>query len=201
MSESMLLPAFSDAVLSSQMVFRTALKAMSEPGLPHTVDDSLALERLSSLDPASYALCLALMDNDTPVWLAPGLDTPALRANLAFHCGCSIVSLREQAAFALLTVNELDDLSGFTSGTDRDPDQSCTLLVQLPDLEQGQAASWQGPGILHKRTVRLPVNDRFWSQRNVHLFPRGLDVFFTAGNRLMGLPRSTRVLHAVQEGN
>ena len=201
MSENMLLPAFSNAVLSSQVVFRKALKAMSEPGTLHAIDDGLSLARLDRLDRASYALCLALLDNDTPVWLAPGLDTPVLRANLAFHCSCPIVTAREHAAFALLAVDDLDDLSGFTSGTDRDPDQSCTLLVQLPGLEQGGAASWQGPGILHKRSVRLPVSDGFWQQRNVHLFPRGLDVFFTAGNALMGLPRSTRVLHTVQEGN
>ena len=38
-----------------------------------------------------------------PLWLAPGLDSPMLRANLAFHCGCPIVAEREQALFACST--------------------------------------------------------------------------------------------------
>lgn len=197
MSEATLLPAFDDAVRSSQRVFRTALKAIAEPGTMHTLDDSLSLKGIDQLAPAGYALCLSLLDNETPVWLAPGLDTVALRANLAFHCGCPFVTHREQAAFALLTVNELGDLSCFTAGTDRDPDQSCTLLVQLDSLEQGHATFWQGPGILKGRNMHLPLTDGFWSQRHAHRFPQGLDVFFTTGNRLTALPRSTRVLHAV----
>lgn len=200
MPTKMLLPAFTDTIRSSQRVFRTALTAMSEPGLLHTVDDSLELDSIGAVDPATYALCLSLLDNDTSVWLAPEFDTAALRTNLAFHCGCKFVSARKQADFALLTQNEMDDLSSFSGGTDRDPDQSCTLMLQLASLEQGAAALLSGPGILNSRTVHLPVSNTFWSQRHAHQFPQGLDVFFTAGNRLMGLPRSTRVLHAVQQG-
>jgi alpha-D-ribose 1-methylphosphonate 5-triphosphate synthase subunit PhnH len=46
----------------------------------------------------------------------------------------------------------------------------------------------------------LPLTDGFWREREAHNdFPRGLDVFFLAGNDLLGLPRSTRVAHNVQE--
>jgi len=197
MDSTLLLPAFSDAVAQTQQTFRLAMTAMSEPGTTQVVDGAPSLDVLA---PATYALCLSLLDADTPVWLAPALDTPVLRANLAFHCGCPVVEDRADAAFALLTENELVDLHGFNQGTDRDPDQSCTLFVQLPGLDQGPAVSCRGPGIERERALRLPLASAFWQARNASTaFPKGLDIFFTSGETLMALPRSTRVQYSVQE--
>lgn len=197
MTSVFLEPAFHDAVEESQHTFRAALKAMSEPGLIQSLDNAPALD---SLAPATYALCLTLFDGDTPVWLAPAFDTPRIRANLAFHCACPIVDEREQAVFSVMGEAELNDLAFFDRGSDRDPDRSCTLVAQLPNLEHGASTRWQGPGIAAERIVRLPVPDGYWQQRKAaHAFPRGLDVFFTAGRMLIGLPRSTRVLHSIQE--
>jgi len=197
MAGTFLEPAFHDAVQESQRTFRAALKAMSEPGLIQSLGNAPAL---GILQPATYALCLTLFDGDTPVWLAPAFDTPQVRANLAFHCACPIVDEREQAAFSVIGEEELNDLAAFDQGSDRDPDRSCTLVAQLQHLERGAPTRWQGPGIAAERIVRLPVPDGYWQQRKAaHAFPRGLDVFFTAGRMLVGLPRSTRVLHSMQE--
>jgi alpha-D-ribose 1-methylphosphonate 5-triphosphate synthase subunit PhnH len=191
MAQTLLVPAFGDAVHETQQTFRAALKALSEPGLIQSLQDAPALDTLA---PATYALCLSLLDNDTPVWLAPPFDTPVVRANLAFHCACPFVNAREAAQFALLTEAELHDLAAFDCGSDRDPDQSCSLLVQLPSLDQGAATTWHGPGIEQERMVRLPIGAGYWQQRQArHAFPRGLDLFFTHGQSLMGLPRSTHV--------
>src|SRR3546814_15165460 len=67
-------------------------------------------------------------------------------------------------------------------------------------LEDGTATSWRGPGILDKRSMRLPVPADIWLQRKQHAFPKGLDMFFTAGRQLTGLPRSKQVQPAVQNG-
>lgn len=53
-----------------------------------------------------------------------------------------------------------------------------------------------GPGI--RDQLCLDVNglpERFWAERRelAELFPRGLDVVFTAGDRIAALPRSTRI--------
>lgn len=197
MSADLLHPAFDDQVLDSQRVFRAALKALAEPGLTQPLIPVQAFEPLAS---ASYALCLSLLDGDTRLWLAPAFDTPAVRANLAFHCGCPIVAERESADFALLGVQELVDLSGFCTGSERFPDQSCTLLVQLDALEGGAALSWSGPGILGQREVSLPLPAAFWQQRAARNdFPRGLDLFFAADQSLIGLPRSTRIAASIEE--
>jgi alpha-D-ribose 1-methylphosphonate 5-triphosphate synthase subunit PhnH len=191
MSTSLLQPAFADPVLDSVRSFRAALKALAGPGVIRPLEQAAPLD---SLAPASYALCLALLDIDTPLWLAPAFDTPAIRANLAFHCGCPIVSSREQARFALLDSSELSDLRGFDLGNDRYPDQSCTLLIQLPQLEGGRPLTWRGPGIQSEHQVALPLAEDFWGERDARNdFPRGLDAFFLAGHSVIGLPRSTRV--------
>ena len=197
MSADLLHPAFDDQVLDSQRVFRAALKALAEPGLTLPL---IPIQALEPLTPASYALCLSLLDGDTRLWLAPAFDTPTVRANLAFHCGCPIVAERESADFALLGVQELVDLSGFFTGSERFPDQSCTLLVQLDALGDGAALSWSGPGILGQREVSLPVPAAFWQQRAARNdFPRGLDLFFAADQSLIGLPRSTRIAVSIEE--
>lgn len=197
MSEAALLrPGFADPVHEAQQVFRRALAALAEPGLVQSVAGAPGMDRLS---PATYALSLCLFDADTPVWLSPQLDTPALRANLAFHCGCPIAAAPQDAAFALVTAADASTLTAFNPGTDRDPDQSCTVLMQLDALEGGPSATWHGPGIQGGRPMRLPLPAEFWTRRAEHGFPRGLDFFFTAGDALVGLPRSTRVMHMMQE--
>ncbi|MCU1738324.1 MULTISPECIES: phosphonate C-P lyase system protein PhnH [unclassified Pseudomonas] len=197
MNPQLLQPAFVDPVLDAQRGFRAALKALAEPGLVQLLPGAPSLEGLA---PTTYALCLALLDMDTPLWLAPAFDTPLIRANLAFHCGCPLTSRREEAAFALLGEADLLDLSGFDHGNDRYPDQSCTLLVQLPALEAGRELNWSGPGIESARRVSLPLPSGFWLERQRReVFPRGLDVLFAAGQQLIGLPRSTRVAHIAEE--
>lgn len=191
MSAELLQPAFADPVLNAQRGFRAALKALAGPGLIQTLYDIPSIEGLA---PATYALCLALLDVDTPLWLAPSFDMPVIRANLMFHCGCPLTSDRGAAGFALLGADDVLDLSGFDTGNDRYPDQSCTLLVQLPRLDGGAGLSWRGPGIEHENPVSLPVAAGFWRERQRRSeFPRGLDLFFTAGRDLIGLPRSTRI--------
>lgn len=198
MSATLLQPAFADPVLDAQRSFRVALKALAGPGVTHCLQPVHQPPALPGLAAATHALCLALLDLDTPLWLAPAFDTPAIRANLSFHCGCPIVSERQNARFALLDDSQLSDLSGFDLGNDRYPDQSCTLLIQLPSLSGGRALSWRGPGIQSENRVALPLREHFWQQRGLHNdFPRGLDAFFLAGSELLGLPRSTRVEEGV----
>ncbi|PIB64895.1 phosphonate C-P lyase system protein PhnH [Pseudomonas sp. 2995-3] len=191
MNAQLLQPAFVEPVLDAQRGFRAALKALAEPGL---IQHLPSAPRLDGLAPATYALCLALLDMDTPLWLAPSFNTPLIRANLAFHCGCPLTDKREDAVFALLGEQDLLDLGGFDHGNDRYPDQSCTLLVQLTDLESGRGLYWRGPGIKTQRLVNLPVPQAFWQERQRReAFPRGLDLVFTAGHHLIGLPRSSRI--------
>ncbi|MFN5827185.1 MAG: phosphonate C-P lyase system protein PhnH, partial [Rhodobacterales bacterium] len=48
-----------------------------------------------------------------------------------------------------------------------------------------------GPGIRDRARLTLPDPEAF--RANHALFPLGFDAFLTCGNRVAGLPRSTRV--------
>jgi alpha-D-ribose 1-methylphosphonate 5-triphosphate synthase subunit PhnH len=53
---------------------------------------------------------------------------------------------------------------------------------------------WRGPGIQAQCRVQVPVPSAFWLERQRReAFPRGLDVLFSAGHHLLGLPRSSRI--------
>lgn len=196
MNSNYLKPAFDNPVSGSQQSFRLALKAMSEPGLPHELR---LVETLDTLAPASYALALTLLDSDTAVWLSPALDTPAIRANLAFHCACPVVAQPRDADFALMLAAETGVIASLNAGTDRDPELSCTALIQLDSFEGGLPTIWQGPGIETQRQLCLPVDKAFWQTRQaVTKFPCGIDMFFIADEQIMALSRSTQVNFQVE---
>jgi alpha-D-ribose 1-methylphosphonate 5-triphosphate synthase subunit PhnH len=63
----------------------------------------------------------------------------------------------------------------------------------MPELS-ATGARLTGPGIETETRLSLPEIAAF--QKNRARFPLGFDCFFTCGDRVAGLPRSTRV----QEG-
>lgn len=192
--DSELLPAWADKVHASQMTFRCALDALAEPGLVHVLPVSVTGPR--PLHASTTALCLALTDYETPVWCDPVLGTEAIRAYLRFHCGCPLVEEADTAAFALIGDPSALSLDKFQPGTMEYPDRSATLLVQVTSLEDGPERILAGPGIESTRVMRvagLPEDfDQAWSD-NTAGFPLGVDIIFCCGEKMVGLPRTTRV--------
>jgi hypothetical protein len=93
-----LAPGFADPVHDAQAAFRSVLDAMSTPGRIVTLAAPPAVP--APLMPATVALCLTLIDYETPLWL----DGPARAADgfLRFHCGCPIVAAPADARFAVV---------------------------------------------------------------------------------------------------
>jgi alpha-D-ribose 1-methylphosphonate 5-triphosphate synthase subunit PhnH len=184
---------FDDQVQQSQQVFRRALTALSEPGTLQHVPESQAPEGIHI---ASYQLCLALLDAETPLWVAPSLRTDALVSALRFHCGCRLVDEPGQAEFALTPPNFDSDLSRFAQGSHEYPDRSTTVIVQVESLDSDGDWVLSGPGIEGIRRVGIAGLDPRWPGMladNRSRFPCGVDLLFTAGTGLIGLPRTTRV--------
>jgi alpha-D-ribose 1-methylphosphonate 5-triphosphate synthase subunit PhnH len=194
MDMATLSPGFADPVLDSQAVFRATLDALSRPAVPVACPRSP--EAPAPLYPSTGAVMLALADLDTPVWLDPTLDQPAVRAWLGFHCGCPIVADRALAAFALVgDPGAVPDLEGFALGTADGPDGSATVVIQVTGFDADGGPVFTGPGI--RETARLDPEGLpagFWEDwaLNGVLFPQGVDVLFTAPDRLVGLPRTTK---------
>jgi alpha-D-ribose 1-methylphosphonate 5-triphosphate synthase subunit PhnH len=185
-------PGLGNPVHDSQRFFRKLLSAMAQPGRP--VDLPGAPEGPLPLDPATAAAALTLLDLDTPLWIDWIADTPQLRAYLKFHCGCPIVERSQTAAFGLITdPAHMPRLALFAQGSDQYPDRAASLLLQVPSLDGGPAVTLSGPGI-RDSAVFAPdgLPDWFWNdwRLNAGQFPLGVDVFFTCGDRVVGLPRS-----------
>ena len=187
-------PGLADPAHDSQRLFRAVLDAFAHPGsivaLPQTPGPAEPLSR------AATAFLLTLVDRDTPLWLAPGLDTPSLRDFVRFHTGAPIANQPADALFAVVPAASAPRLDGFAVGSDPYPDRSATVIVEVPSLGGGPVRAWRGPGIDGSAKVAVAgLADSFWSEwaANRALFPCGVDVVFTTGSDLLALPRSIAV--------
>lgn len=63
---------FSDPVFDSQRSFRAVLEATSHPG--RIIDVGTPIGAPPPLHPATAAICLALVDFETPVWIQAATD-------------------------------------------------------------------------------------------------------------------------------
>lgn len=184
---------FDEPVQQAQQVFREVLTALSEPGRLHRLPQR---EAPPGLHPAAYQVCLALLDQETPLWVAPALQSSAILSALRFHCGCPLVEDPAKAVFALTNAEEAGDLARFAQGSHEYPDRSTTVIVQVDGLESGGDWRLRGPGIDGERAVTIAGLEQGWLDplsRNRARFPCGVDLLFTAGGTLMGLPRTTEV--------
>ena len=177
---------FAEVPLQSARAFRAALTALSRPG---TITSVSGASPPAPLSVAAGVLVLTLCDGTTPLFLGPSLNTPDLRDWIAFHTGAPAAP-PGKAAFALATWSDLQPLGRFVLGTPDDPDRSATLIIEVADL-RNEGARLSGPGIEHEARLSLPDLAAF--QINNALFPLGFDAFLTCGNRIAGLPRSTKV--------
>ncbi|WP_039055682.1 phosphonate C-P lyase system protein PhnH [Enterobacter sp. Bisph1] len=187
-------PAFASAVHDAQHCFRRLLKAMSEPGV------IVSLPQLKHgwppLNPATTAILLTLVDNDTPIWLSNAVDNDMVRQNLRFHTGAPLVEMPQQSLFAVADHTlSAEQLKVLPNGSDISPESSATLILQLPALSGGRMLRLTGPGIQEERMIapQLPecITDEFTDRP--HSFPTGIDVILTCGERALAIPRTTLV--------
>ena len=173
---------FTNAPHQSAFAFRAALNVLSRPGMIETVTGAAPPAPLSV---AAGVLILTVCDRTTPLHLAGGYDCALVRDWVTFHTGAPLVGA-EEASFA---IGQWQDLAvdRFAIGTAEYPDRAATLIVEMPSLT-ATGARLTGPGIEVCAHLTLPSGFR-----NRANFPLGLDCFFTCGDRVAALPRSTKI--------
>ena len=178
---------FGDAARDSQAVFHAAMMAMARPGSIHAL--GVALDPPAPLDPAAAALCLALCDFETPVFLdGPLAVVPAVADYLRFHTGAPIVARAREAAFAFISdLSALPPYEAFARGTLEYPDRSATLVIQVEGL--ADTGGWQlaGPGVAGSAHLAVTPDLPGFLARCAEshgLFPRGVDIYFCAGTQI-----------------
>jgi alpha-D-ribose 1-methylphosphonate 5-triphosphate synthase subunit PhnH len=185
MDGSALEGGFANPPIDAAHAFRGLMEAMARPGLIKQVEGVMPPAPLSQ---AAGVVLATLCDPETPVFLGASLEEAQVRDWITFHTGAPL-GASETAQFAFGTWEELKDQT-FQIGTSEYPDRSTTLVVSVDDLTN-VGATLSGPGI--QETAKLSVPETAFFQRNAALFPLGLDVFFTAGDRIAALPRTTKV--------
>ncbi|MGB0498553.1 MAG: phosphonate C-P lyase system protein PhnH [Rubricella sp.] len=178
---------FADAAPDAARAFRACLDAMARPG---TIQDVAGPQPPAPLGIAAGIVALTLCDPETGVWLAPSVDTGAVREWLAFHTGARLAG-PAHADFHFGTWAEMPwDTAKI--GTPDYPDRSATFVIETPLSDAG--ATIAGPGIKETASIALP--DTAILEANAKRFPLGIDLILTDGARLAAMPRTTRA----QEG-
>ena len=189
-------PAFADPGLQSQATFRAVLTALSRPGT--VVACGSELNPPAPLAPAAAAALLTLADFETSLWLSPAFAASEVGEWLRFHTDARLAASPDRAVFALMDLaHDAFDLSAFAQGTAEYPDRSTTIIAQAASLNGAPALRLAGPGIQAEAELGLsPLPQNFVThyRANGERFPLGVDLIFVAGDRLVGLPRSTRIV-------
>ncbi|MBI5784498.1 MAG: phosphonate C-P lyase system protein PhnH [Rhodocyclales bacterium] len=192
---SRLQPGFAEPVGDAQRCFRGVLDALAHPGTIVELADLPAPP--PGLGAAQSALLLALADQDTPVWLPPGLRDAEAGHYLRFHCGCRLTASLADAHFvvpaSLAALPALDDLR---PGEPEFPDRSATLVVEVAGLATVGALRLRGPGIETEAGLSVAgwtADCTAFLRENRRRFPLGVDLLLTCGASLAGLPRTVRV--------
>jgi alpha-D-ribose 1-methylphosphonate 5-triphosphate synthase subunit PhnH len=186
---------FAEPVFLAQSVFKRMMDAMARPGTIQTVAPDA--EPPAPLGIAAGAMALTLCDHDTPVWLSSGLAKSAVPQWLGFHTGAPVTNEKAESRFAFVeNAAALSSFGLFSQGTQEYPDRSTTLVIELPDLENGRRLALMGPGIKSVTDIAptgLPESFLHLWIENRALFPRGVDLVLTSGSRFLCLPRTTKI--------
>ncbi|CAB1066046.1 hypothetical protein D1BOALGB6SA_10845 [Olavius sp. associated proteobacterium Delta 1] len=182
---------FNDPAPGSQQTFRAVFTAMDHPGQLFSIrQDPYAPAIFNS---ASAAICLTLLDFETPVWTDIDWQSPAI-SWLQFGCNSSIVTEPCMANFVIVTEpGTMPDLEYFRVGRYEYPENATTMLVQVDDILPG--VEDRNSRIMVGELSQLEfkgVPDNFWHQwqQLSRMYSFGLDIFFTCEDVLTALPQT-----------
>jgi alpha-D-ribose 1-methylphosphonate 5-triphosphate synthase subunit PhnH len=187
---------FEDVTHASQGIFRHVMQAISRPDSIQELPNYLSHTNFGQA--GSLQLLLALLDAQTYLYASRGLIQAGFIDYLRFHTACQLTDDLASAQFVWLDSNDqIPSLADFQLGTDEYPDAGASLFLDVSNITLGSGAlRIKGPGIAAPVQVDVVgLAQNFWQQRQAQqlLFPRGIDIFLSAQNRLLGIPRSTQV--------
>lgn len=184
-----------EAMFAAQSTFRAIMEAIARPG---------SLQRISGVSDApaplsgeTAAIALALLDQDTPVWLDGALAHAEVAEWLRFQTGAPCMPEPASAAFALIVDPlRMPPLTAFNQGSAEYPDRSTTVVTQIASFADGETMILTGPGIRESQPFRATPLVAGMSERlieNRSLFPRGVDLLFAGSSQIAAIPRSSRL--------
>jgi phosphonate C-P lyase system protein PhnH len=223
-----LLTAFDNNVTASQWVYRQLLKAMSEPAtiLPlsqssaivsaavktePTVETVKKVPRLYADDwqheqlySTTWSVAQSLLDSDCRIVTSTTLSQKSILQSIRFYTDAKVAQTAQQAQFAFINLDEWTDNNLYSTGSLIAPHESCTLVIQVPDISNEPHILSSGlllpdllltgPGIKTQKSLSIagltPLHIEFLIENN-HLYPCGIDIIFCSPTHVAALPRST----------
>lgn len=174
-----LLPTADDS--RTNATFDELMWALSRPGLVRTL-----------LFAGFETLAESLLDRECTFFVA---NDAALDQRLA-DTGARRTALdNAEYVFASLdTEAEVKALSTLRIGSLPYPDEAATLFAPAT-IGSGQSLRLTGPGIKDALTIQIGgIDPSFWAMRQKAIrYPLGWDLYLVDADRLVGIPRSTKI--------
>ncbi|WP_231188402.1 phosphonate C-P lyase system protein PhnH [Haladaptatus sp. DYF46] len=184
-----------DPVHDTRATFRSLVDATSRPGTVET----------TAIAPATYSIVATLVDHE--VTLYGGSDE--------LHTTLERESRLDSAPFEEADVIVVDgdtdgDVTAAKRGSLKEPSDGATLVYDVETLATDAApdadalpVAVSGPGVPDTRTFYaegIPAEEVEAIATAQSSYPRGVDVYLTADDRVVGLPRSVTLTVVDEEG-
>jgi alpha-D-ribose 1-methylphosphonate 5-triphosphate synthase subunit PhnH len=184
----------------AQEIFRTVMNSFSSPGKTFDLSDikKRHLDKKTSPE-VFYALCYALMDNETAYSVIGKDVSDDMVENIYKYTKSKYVSV-DRSDFVIITgYSSIKSIQNINRGTILFPDRGATVIyfVKKLDGESGKFLTLTGPGIKDDRSFHVDGIDiediKAISESNGE-FPLGIDVvFFDGDDRIVAIPRSSKI--------
>ena len=190
---------FNDPIHDAQNCFRKILKALSEPGKQCIMDKH---QGLAPLNAAASQIMMSLCDQQTGVHICSAINHEGEERilqhcldNLIFH-NSVVTCSQDKADFVVTSGKEEFNFNDYKMGTDENPEEGATIIVQTDSFCGGACFRISGPGI--KNAFEVHLGDLSYSLQSYLLnpeyqYPLGLDFMFCYENTLIAISRTTKV--------
>ncbi|TCM76717.1 phosphonate C-P lyase system protein PhnH [Rhizobium sp. BK068] len=167
--------------MRTNATFEELMWALSRPGLVRALPSS-----------GLAAIGESLLDRECSFAVLHDLDV----AQALGRTGARAAALPD-ADYVFATADTREKASAFASlriGTLAYPDHAATLFVPAK-FGFGSRLRLAGPGVKDSVTIAIDgIDPRFWQVRAEAMrYPLGWDVYLVDGDRVIGLPRSTKI--------
>ncbi|WP_020008158.1 phosphonate C-P lyase system protein PhnH [Salinicoccus albus] len=157
--------------------------------------------RISGFDTSNYstfsdstlATVLTLFDNEVSFSTSLKQDAEEFSTLTGAHCTENL-----DAEFVVVKAGELTEkiFHEAAVGTLGSPEQSTTLIIEVPSIGEGQKYALRGPGIKDINTLEMTIDAGWMALRSEKCleFPLGIDLIIAdQDNQLCVIPRTTKV--------
>ncbi|TKI70639.1 phosphonate C-P lyase system protein PhnH [Lysinibacillus mangiferihumi] len=184
-----------ETVHFTQLTFRTLMDCFARPGSKGTLQ---TLHSIDGLYPQTLSVLMTLFDGEISFQAVD--DSKRLHQELRQWTGAKVKDYHE-ADFIIVPANAnkeqiLKVLEVVKIGNLIDPQQSATIVMELPQQSNEVVYQLTGPGILHKELVELGLSPDILALRAIRNreFPLGVDLILIDENgKVLALPRTTKL--------